>query len=243
MQKKSKGILAAAITVLFTLSVSYFAMLSPTTAWFYQSHEDRKDFVFGEFDVALPEESIIISQTVRLRAATRFADAGEVLFDEVLHVVEARAINNGNVPARVYVTVKNEVEGTSYENPGLRYFFCGEEEGTPAPQAVKSALDSYLTGNGLVMLDYSQQAPNSTYEAQAVALLEDYQKEGYILVEPQTTQIIKVAFWVEYGEDGMEQFLQNNVLSDKSYGVSVTLTATQDTDGAFDTNTRTPAGR
>ncbi|MBQ7541333.1 MAG: hypothetical protein IJT44_03465 [Clostridia bacterium] len=109
MQKKSKTILTAVVTVLFVLSIGYFAMLAPTTAWFYQDYKPQYNFTFGNFNMTETEQSTV-SQTISLRAPTRFADSGEWLFDEVIHVVKVRAANTGDVIGQVKVTVNGETK-------------------------------------------------------------------------------------------------------------------------------------
>ena len=87
MQKKSKTILTAVLTALFVLSVGYFALLAPTTAWYYQKEDRSYDFTFGDFDMDVQWAEQPLAE-VTFRGTTRFADDGEELFDDPLLEME-----------------------------------------------------------------------------------------------------------------------------------------------------------
>ena len=254
MQKKSKTILTAVLTALFVLSVSYFALLAPTTAWYYQAEDKTLEFDFGDFDMTpalqTGEESIA---TITLRGATRFADAGETLFDEMLHIVKIRATNNGDTPGSVRVSVQQNGADLRLDNAaGLRWFVFD-----PALGSVKSQIDAMLTawnpdwpidyndltGNeSVTYTDYDQMKgeAESAYEEYnlgtsdsygnysdgAMEALMDYNRRG-VTVPDNDAKDVYVAFWAEYGaakSELNETLTLNETMADGSH-VSVRNTS------------------
>ncbi len=237
MKSKSKSLLSMTVAVLFTLSVCYFAMLSPTSAWYYSADELENSFVFGDLDLDLdlPEEYIDYSW-LTMRGATAFADSGEVLFDDAVAVATIEAQNAGNVPARVYVTYTSQDTNT-----GMHYFFVGEEVGGEEV-SFKEEIEKVLVDGGLELIDYSQQLPSSVtdYTTDSDAILDDYLENGYVVVEPNTTETIKIAVWIEGSEGEILTDAENNLYASTyaSFMATFRLSATQDTDGAFNVETR-----
>ena len=223
MQKKSKTIFTAVVTVLFVLSVSYFALLAPTTAWYYQEDTTSRNYSFTFGDFKMEEEARVDDLTVPLRAATRFADAGEVLFDEVAHIVKVDAENHGGVKGQVVVNVQPDDNNPA----GLKWFIYDTAQntasvtdneisdvtaGTTATKgAYKIAIETMLTQHGVTPLDYKNQtainalsgasydAKYETYNATAVAALNAHNAQK-ILFNPGEEKVIYVVFWAEYGE-------------------------------------------
>ena len=106
MKKKVRGISLVMSAVMMAVSIGYFALLAPTTAWFYQDEEKAHQFSFGDFDVnQTPQSANIIAERLIFPAATRFADTDEILFDEVAHVIEVDVENRGDLPAKLSVSV------------------------------------------------------------------------------------------------------------------------------------------
>lgn len=193
MQKKSKRVFAAVVAVLMVLSVGYFALLAPTTAWFNQQETILHQFTFGDFDVD-EEVTEDIDDEIPLRAATRFADLGEDLFDEVAHVVQVDVTNYGELDANVQVVVKDnkgtdndaddeELDVTTSE---LKWFVTDTlpEEGTSGEYVAnrldddnnivygkgvyKTAIENMLTGSGVTLKKYGY-TDAGTVEAKADA--------------------------------------------------------------------------
>lgn len=242
MKSKSKSILSMTMAVLFTLSVCYFALLTPTSAWFYNSNELENTFVFGDFDLGLDlPEDYVEYDLLKIRASTCFADKGEILFDDAVAVITIHAQNTGNVPARVYVTYdagEFDDDPTSGNNKGLCYFFVGQEvDGDEV--SFKTEIDRVLEEGGLEMIDYSQQLPSADYISQSKEIFEEHLKNGYVVVEPDATVDIKIAVWVDYLESAIKDNI-NVVDGTEFYNLQTTfrLSATQDTDGAFNVETR-----
>ncbi len=217
--KKAKKALTVAMTALLVLCVGYFAALPPTSAWFYQRHEGtEKTFIFGRLELG---EDFTAEETIDLPAATKLEDPGEILFDDVLHIVEVECQNTGSLPARVYTTVNGN---TALPN-GLRFFFY-EDGDTGAALKDKVAGKSVITENDAA----------ATYAA-----LDNYNKGAggndagrYILVMPGETKIARIAFWADYNVVGSTLENTSNVSEHYTYGpFEIIMHAVQHTDGAF----------
>ena len=213
MQKKSKTILTAVVTALFMLSISYFALLAPTTAWYYEKEDKSFSFTFGNFSMGKPTPQNGESQSadIVLRGTTRFADAGEVLFDEMTHVIKLTASNAAASEMTGSVGVNVKLGGTVLDvdnTSGLKWFVC---EAPTAPATVKDSINAMLTAkNSSWPLDYkagdfstyagtSLEEKYESYNTQAIAALKEYDARG-ISVAPGQTKSIYIVFWAEYGE-------------------------------------------
>ena len=143
MQKKSKTIFTAVVTALFVLSVSYFALLAPTTAWFYEEDYTTANyqFEFGNFNMSESLQSAA-NATIPLRAATRFADAGELLFDEVVHVVKVDVSNTGALKGQVKVDVRKQNDNAPDLPSWLKWCVCttSSASGVTLPTASANTL-------------------------------------------------------------------------------------------------------
>ena len=218
--KKTKKIFTVAISLLFVLSIGYFAVLPPTSAWFYQSllTDNNRIFVFGTLSGSQTftgEDDLVLPAATKLESS-----GGETLFDDVLHIVSITAVNNNSstIPARVYLTVSP----TSGNLDGLRYFFYSADE------KVTTVKD--LIANK----DIIKNSANDTLTA-----LNNYNNgdgtignEGrYVLIQSGETKILKIAFWADYNVVGST--LNVAGIAQINYNVNITLSAVQDTDGAF----------
>ena len=109
---------------------------------------------------------------------------------------------------------------------GLHYFFY-EDLDTGDTVKQKIAAKSIITEND----------KTATYLALKAYNLGDGITGGnpgrYIVVQPSTTKVLKVAFWVDY--DAVSSTLNNtSSVTQLSYSnISITLHAVQNTDGAF----------
>lgn len=205
MQKKSKKVLTAVVTALFVLSISYFALLSPTTAWYYQDVEQTYDFTFADFDVEQIANTGDLN--VELRAATRFADVNEVLFDEVARVVKVHVTNNGGQKALVHasVTQNNETPGlhwfvyeTATADEIMEYPDAAATVGT-SKGAYKTALETMLRNSDVLPLIYTDEASYEAANAPALAALDAHNQKG-IVFEPGESKVVYIVLWAEYGE-------------------------------------------
>ncbi len=210
MQKKTKKVAAAVLTVLFVLSVSYFALVAPTTAWYYQENNNSYSFKFGNFDVE-QENREEITAAIPLRASTRFADSGEILFDEVAHVVKVDAENTGKMTAQIEVNV---TEGEN--NPeGLRWFVFDTSADEEIPDVTESsvatkggykeAIENMLSSADVALVDYASLTGNNVetayenYNRGAITALEEHNAQN-IIFKSQEKKVVYVVFWAEFGE-------------------------------------------
>ena len=267
MKKKMRSVFVTLAAVMLVLSVSYFALLAPTTAWFYQDRVDTHEFTFGDFDVNQTPQSLnIIAERIAFPGATRFADTGEILFDEAAHVIEVNVENSGDLPAKLMVDVSNKVGGTTYGNTGLRWCVISENVSSfPASPSsteytsqiskgsYKSAIEDILASE-MSLHDYSDFDTNnvslaeseyeSSYNATAKSILNQNNNTPIVFPGSGLNGSLKkvyVVFWIEYG-DVRDVLLNNSTTRLNDYGVSVQLTAVPNVEGASLTITNNYAG-
>lgn len=250
-RSRIKKIWTTTVSLIFALSIAYFAVLPPTSAWFYVNlYDQSKSFIFGDLTFDLPVD-YIDPQTLDLPAATKLEDPDEVTaFDKALQIETISATNDGSLPARVYLTVTGN-RGTPVS---LRYFLFTESDYDTDAAAVSSnentsvmdiirtrknkytGLDANIITNG-----YDAAAAAATY-----AKLETFNTgdgvpndEGnYVIIPPESTRNVYIAFWVDYNVAGATLEDVTNIDVHYSYSdIGITLSAGQDTDGWF---SRTP---
>lgn len=211
---KTKKLLACIMALMLVMCTCYFSLMSPTTAWSYQSQNvsgTKNTFVFADFDV---DGEYSINNSIKFKGATAFADEEETLFDSVVEIVEVQVENSGAVPSRVYATVKNE-----YASKGLRYFYFTDDMlvDSSVKATIKDALGGEMTDEALDRYNVG----------------EDGNSGHYINLNPGETKTVKVALWVEYDESDIQFALANSPWSTVEYRINITMTATQDIDGAM----------
>lgn len=207
---KIKKLSAVVMALTLVLCIGYFSVMSPTSAWFYNSGvmDSGDSFVFGDLSV---DTSFSSTSVQTFDAATKFADPDEILFDDAVKVNEILVYNSGTIPARVYADVK-----TTGEDKGLRWF----------------VFDDTMLVEGSVKKTISSVLPELTDEAlSAYNVGADGNSGHYIVLEPGEITTVKVATWIEY--DFVEDVLANGGKPD-SYEVEMSLIATQDVDGALE---------
>jgi len=228
MKKKTVRSLRCAAAFLFVACFVYIAALPATSAWFYTQYDGvQKDFIFGDLDVL---QTYTSTETVELFAATKLEDTGEVLFDDVLHIVQIEAVNEGTLPARVYFSID---EGTG--NPaGLRYYFY--EDGDIENEMLNAGpVKRKISAQNIIM-------PGDNAATNAALALYNFgtgigNSQGrYISIAPGVTKTLNIAFWADYNAVGLPSTLEDtdNVAAHYVYNaIEITLHAAQDTDGAF----------
>jgi hypothetical protein len=205
---KFKKISASVMALTLVLCVGYFSVMSPTSAWFYESGViDSKDsFIFGDVSV---NTKYTTKDTVKFEAATKFSDPNEKLFDEVINVDEINVTNSGTVPARIYANVVN-----SGSSKGLRWFFYTDD--MLVDSSVKKTIESVL--------------PQLTDKALNNYNIGENGKEGhYVLLQPGESFKAKIATWIEY-DDVKDALNAGKTLN--GYDVEITLIAAQNVDSA-----------
>lgn len=231
MNSKKKNFRFAALVTALCVVVAYFAVLSPTTAYYYKIQEEDLDVNFSLFDVSqtVSEDAVNFD----LKDGTKFEDFDEVLFDKVAYVKTVSLTNVGETDAKVYVNVN--VAEESAQN-GLKYIVLFDnttDEGTDDLVTVKSQIESTLS-----TFDTSFVAGIS--ETNAVQILDLY-NESYLgyeaapLVAAGESCEVKIVFWAEYGM--IENTLKDTSnIADYSYSAEVSVTATQNTEEAAPAN-------
>ncbi len=244
-RNKSKKIFTAAVSLLFALCVAYFAVLPPTSAWFYVSlYDDSKSFTFGTFDFDVPVE-YYAHQDIDLPAATKLEDPAEsVAFNEAMRIETISAINDGTLPVRVYLTVSGN-RGTPQS---LHYFMyldtdydtaadaASENETTSLMDVIRTrknkstGLAANIITNGNFVTTYD--ALNAFNDRDDVA---GVSYEGnYVVIPPKKTTDIHIAFWADYNRVGDTLKVTTDVDEHYTYdNIQIKLIAGQDTDGWY----------
>ena len=203
---KMKKISASVMAFMLVLCVGYFSMMSPTSAWFYNSGviDSGESFIFGDLSV---DTKFVAKNNIVFDGATRFDDPDEILFDEVVNVDEILVANRGTVPARIYANVVNK--GSS---EGLRWFVYTDE--MLVDGSIKKTIESVLPELTDKELD--------NYNVGA-----DGKSGKYIELDPNEITEIKIATWIDY--DSVSGKLANMNTLD-GYNVEISLIATQETE-------------
>ena len=218
-RKRMKKVFTSVVSLLFALSIGWFAVLPPTSAWFYQNlHDENEQFIFGILSL---NQTYLGDADIDLPAAAKLEDSGDIRFDEALEIVTVDAVNNGTLPARVYLTVT----ANSGNLTGLHYFFYFDDD-TGATVKDKIAGKMTIT-DGNAASTYAALDAYNTGSGYAGG------QGRYIVVPPGTTKVLKIAFWADYNTVGAPLENTGNVTVYNTYDVHMVLTAGQNTDGWF----------
>lgn len=212
---KVKKISAIVMALVLIMCAGYFSMMLPTTAWFYQAQSvsgTNNKFVFADFDI---DGDYSIENTLVFDGATAYRDKNETQFDSVVKVIDVEVENDGGLPARIYATVENKSSAK-----GLRYFYYTDD--MLVDGSIKSTIYSVLKN------DVNDNALN------AYNVGEDGNSGHYVMINPGEKKTVKVALWVEYDECGAAIAFADSPWSSVDYRIDITMTATQDIDGAFE---------
>lgn len=206
----------SAIIMIFALVMctGYFSMMAPTTAWFYQAQSingTNNKFVFADFDI---DGDYSIEKVLVFDGATAYEDKNETMFDSVVKVIDVDVENDGGLPARIYATVKNESSAK-----GLKYFYYTDD--MLVNGSVKETIYSALKNN------VNDTALNNYNVG------EDGNGGHFVKINPGEKKTVKVALWVEYDECESELAFADSPWESINYNINVTMTATQDVDGAM----------
>lgn len=209
-----KKISAVVMALALVMCFGYFSVMSPTTAWFYQSQSvsgSNNKFVFADFDI---DSDYSFEKSIVFDGATAFEDKDEKLFDSVVKVIDVEVKNDGGLPARVYATVKNTTKAN-----GLKYFYY---------------TDDMLVNGSIRETIYTALGNNVNDDAlNAYNVGTDGDSGHYVMINPGKSKTVKVALWIEYDECGIETAFAESPWATIDYSVNITMTATQDADGAM----------
>ncbi len=243
-QNKYKKLFTASVSMIFALCIAYFAILPPTSAWFYVNlYDDGKTFTFGTIDFEVPAV-YFDPQTLDLPAATKLEDPAEAIaFDEAIHIEKISATNDGTLPARVYLTVTGS-RGTPVS---LRYFFyigsdydaaaaaVRPDEATSLMDVIRTRKNKYTGLDANIITDNNLTATYAALETfnTGIGALAANDEGNYVVIPPKTPQDIYIAFWVDYNEAGDTLIDTNDVKIYETYNIQIKLSAGQDSDGWF----------
>ncbi len=197
------------------MCAGYFSMMSSTTAWFYQAQSvsgANNKFVFADFDI---DGDYSFDRVMVFDGATAYEDKDETMFDSVVKTIDVDVVNDGGLPARIYATVENKTDAK-----GLKYFYYTDDmlvDGS-IKKTIYSALDNNV--NDKALHDYN--------------VGEDGNSGHYIMINPGEKKTVKVALWLEYDECVAESAFADYVWNTVDYNIDITMTATQDADGAME---------
>lgn len=210
-----KKISAVVMALALIMCAGYFSVMSPTTAWFYQSQSvsgANNKFVFADFDI---DGDYSFERLLVFDGATAYEDKNETQFDSVVKVIDVEVRNDGGLPARIYATVKNESKAK-----GLKYFYYTED--MLVNGSIKDTIYTALNNN------VNDKALNN-YNVGA-----DGNGGHYVSINPGESKNVKIALWVEHDECESELAFADNVWNTIDYNINITMTATQDVDGAME---------
>ncbi|MBQ2828147.1 MAG: hypothetical protein IJF20_02780 [Clostridia bacterium] len=214
---KKKTIKFTALMTVLILTVAYFSLLTPTSAYFYQEFNFENDgitFSLLDFDVTEDNEIFKEDCNLKFKGATKFADFDEKLFDEVVITKNFTITNVKNgVPAKVFPRI-HLYEGAG--DKGLKYMVSvsktpfdsptptevASEEGgveetttekTEIPKGpIKSEIENKL---GL----FPGEATSVDYSIADSTLAAYNAPENHIVeLAPGESVYVKIYFWVEY---------------------------------------------
>ncbi|MBQ7654856.1 MAG: hypothetical protein IJS17_07280 [Clostridia bacterium] len=231
---KSKNLKFISLVTVFCVVIAYFSVLSPTTAYFTQTDTQTIDVSFYNLSA-----SQTISQTAlnfNLKAATKFEDFDELLFDDVVYSQFVKVTNTGDVRAKVYLTV--DVPQASVTN-GLKYivFTTATVTSPSEPSFYLPAGSDDNKGDIKEYIESSLSSFNSSTFRRgvtledAVSVLDTYNTRTRTfntapLLQPQQSLGFQIYFWAEYGNIA-GTISDTSAISSYSYTANVTVSAHQ----------------
>lgn len=234
---KNKKIKFISVLIAFCIVLSYFAALSPTTAYYYKADTQSLNFTFTSLSVQQTVSEIPLN--LNLKGATKFEDFDEYLFDDVAYEQYFTITNNADASAKIYVNVN--VSQTDIQN-GLKYFvyqYPVYELGDAVPQITTASAPTPSTkGSAKTLIETELASFNVNFvsgiaEENAYTILNNYNNlaKTYLsapLLQSGDTVRYRIIFWAQYG-------MIETAISDTSsittydYTANVTVKATQDT--------------
>lgn len=237
---KIKNLKFISLVAVFCFVISYFGLLSPTTAYFYESQDNRYDVTFS----LLTDSKTVSEKAVNfnLKGATKFEDFGEYLFDEVVFEQYITVKNVGEIPARVYIDV--DILAESAEN-GLEYIVLKTEKaasGEELPQITQSVVASgSQKGELKTMIETQLNTFNASFvdgisQNDAITILNAYNQSHLEYLNAPLLEIgesvgFRILYWAEYGL--IENTLKDTSnISKLSYSSTITVNVAQDKEEA-----------
>ncbi|MBQ7956470.1 MAG: hypothetical protein IJ279_00410 [Clostridia bacterium] len=254
---KKRTIKYVSLVASLILVVSYFSLLSPTSAYFYKSETQNAKLTFAMFDV---EQTLFENEEkLKFDGATKLCDTEELLFDRVAIEKKITLKNNGDADARIVADITPNDEAV---NNGLCYYveFVEEkvsEPETDAPETVAEGEETTESSTEEViettttsaikkgdLKEYLESKLNisdsSTHDSVQSALdNHNATVEGsYVIIEPGESATVRIIFWSEYDpvmdNNGNEAGWQNagGNIKNINYSCNIRIVAAQDRDEA-----------
>lgn len=244
---KKKTIKFTALMTVLILTVTYFSLLTPTSAYFYKEVSDSGHVKFSLFQVNNGKEDILSHiEDIKFKGATKFADFDEKLFDEVAEIRTYTVTNTGEVPARVMTRI-TPLDGSAEK--GLKYMIVAsdpysesepeqiseenseETEKTTLPKGkIKEEIESRLE------LFTNETAVSYATAIDALNAHNAIEKNTRTLQKGQSVDV-KIYFWAEYDEvmsaaGGEEIWQDAESVTSVAYSCKIEMIASQDKDEA-----------
>ncbi|MBE6783077.1 MAG: hypothetical protein E7536_03605 [Ruminococcaceae bacterium] len=213
---KKRTIKYVSLVASLILVISYFSLLSPTSAYFYKTETKETTITFEMFDV---EQTLFENEaTLKFKGATKLCDTEELLFDEVAIVKEITVKNNNRVDgasARILVDITPLEK--SVEN-GFRYVAFiekitnetetvadGEETNTVVSKgAIKTELETLFE----IDENSTPEDIEAKIDAHNEALRNTNGNDNKTILAPGESATIRIIFWVEY--DNVLSYITNS---------------------------------
>lgn len=263
---KKKTIKFTAFITLLILSITYFSLLSPTSAYFYKTETLDADITFASFDVKQDRVIFDNESELKFKGATKFADFNELLFDDVAIIKEVTLTNEGDAPARILTRVTPDDESVE---KGFKYIVFSEKNQTTVPEetttsdgtatvadetttAVETTTSAKVQkGSMKDKIEKTLGLTADTNKETAVNLLNAYNevqsKNDDIVLKKGESAKVTFVFWAEYDEvvgkvtGGLDTWQNAADVEKISYNCHVEIIASQDEDKAvssiFETTT------
>ena len=241
---KKRTIKYVSLVASLILVVSYFSLLSPTSAYFYKTQDSETTITFATFDV---KQTVFENEDVlKFKGATKLCDTEELLFDEVTIVKEITVENQGEAPARILTHITPTDKAVE---SGLRYVAFIEkldnspetveegEETTTSDPVTKGSIKTELEGKFGITDESVQADVEATINAHNEALRNTNGKEDKIILSTGEKAKVKIIFWSEYDSAqnaaGGESVWQNaGEVAKIEYPCKIEIIASQDNDNA-----------
>ena len=249
---KKRTIKYTAFITLLVLTVTYFSLLSPTSAYFYKTEKKETTIKFATFGVEEEQPLFENDSVLKFKGATKLADFDELLFDDVAIVKEVTLINVGDAKARILTHITPDAAAVTN---GLRYMAFGEsvenapetaeegEETTTTPVKVeKGSLKSELE----TLLGITSESTPAEVETALNNYNNSAKQNDDVIIAPGEKAKVKIVFWSEYdpamAAAGGESIWQNaGSLAEVQYNCKIEIIAAQDNNEAvnsiFETTT------
>ena len=244
---KKKTIKFTALMTVLILTVTYFSLLTPTSAYFYKEVSDSGHIKFALFQINNGEEDILSHiEDIKFKGATKFADFDEKLFDEVAEIRTYTVTNTGNVPARVMTRI-TPLDGSGEK--GLKYMivasdpYTASEPDEAAEENTDTAEETTLPKGEIKQeiesrLELFTEAETIEYST-AIEALNKYNSVENNMKTLNTGESVdvKIYFWAEYDEAmsaaGGEAVWQDaESVTAVNYSCKIEMIASQDNDEA-----------